>query len=57
LGYVIRDENGEVIRAGAGRSEYVYNAMHSELLACFQGVKAAHDEGIQKIDLETDAFR
>ena len=54
---MIRDENGEVIRADAGRSEYVYNAMHSELLACFQGVKSARDEGITKIDLETDAFR
>ena len=26
-------------------------------LACFQGVKSARDEGITKIDLETDAFR
>lgn len=33
-GFVIRNDRGHVIRAGAGREEFLLNAFHAELLGC-----------------------
>ena len=41
-GYVIRDDEGEVIQAGAGKIRIALEAWQIELMACMRGVKAAH---------------
>jgi hypothetical protein len=55
-GYVIRDEAGVLISAGAGRIRYIQDALHAEVVACTQGVKAAAEKGISKLILETDSL-
>jgi hypothetical protein len=45
-GYVIRDENGDVIQSGSGRVLFAISPMHMELIACIQGVTAAISLGI-----------
>ena len=54
---VIRDNEGDVIQAGAGRLGHASDAMHSELIACIQGVRAARAQGMGRIILETDALQ
>jgi hypothetical protein len=54
-GYVIRDENGDVIQSGSGRVLFATSQMHMELIACIQGVTAAISLGINNLTLETDA--
>jgi hypothetical protein len=55
-GFVIRDEEGDVVAAGAGTLKHVRDAFHAEILACFQGSMAAADRGIAKVILETDSL-
>jgi hypothetical protein len=55
-GYVIRDEAGVLIFTGAGRIHHFRDALHAEVVACTQGVKAAAEKGISKIILETDSL-
>lgn len=40
-GFIIREENGEVVLAGAGNLNHVYEARQAELMACIQGARAA----------------
>jgi hypothetical protein len=54
-GYVIRDEEGSVIWAGAGRSDYLLDALHAEALGCLQGIRAAGEKGISRAVIETDS--
>jgi ribonuclease HI len=56
-GYVIRNEEGRVIQSGAGCKQFACNAMHMELIACIEGVKAAGLLGVSNIVLETDAMQ
>ncbi|RLM58312.1 hypothetical protein C2845_PM18G02500 [Panicum miliaceum] len=53
-GYVIRDAEGEVICAGAGKLSHLQDALHAEIRACMQGAKAAADHGMGRVILETD---
>jgi hypothetical protein len=55
--YIIRDEDGDIIRAGARSFDYASDAIHSELMACIQGKKSAREQGIGRIILETDALQ
>ncbi|XP_066324105.1 uncharacterized protein [Miscanthus floridulus] len=55
-GYVIRDYDGDVVTAGRGRVQYLYNALQAEIIACLQGAQAAIDQGISNLILETDAL-
>ncbi|CAN6201987.1 unnamed protein product [Urochloa humidicola] len=55
-GYVIRDEEGNVIRAGAGRSSHLLDAFHAEVNACLRGVSAADELGMNKVVIETDSM-
>jgi phosphotransferase system IIA component len=55
-GFVIRDEEGDVVAAGAGALKHVHEAFHTEVLACYQGAMAVADKGIDKIILETDSL-
>jgi hypothetical protein len=45
---MIRDHEGQVIKAGVGRCDYLLDAFHAEVLAC----KA----GIARIVVETDSL-
>ncbi|CAO2186475.1 unnamed protein product [Urochloa humidicola] len=55
-GFVIRNTEGQVIKVGAGRCEYLMDALHAELLACLMGVKTAGEMGISNVELETDSM-
>jgi hypothetical protein len=55
-GFVIRDEEGDVVAARARALKHERDAFHAELLACYQGALAASDKGIDKIILETDSL-
>ena len=54
-GFIIRDDQGAVVTAGAGKEQFVQSAFHAELLGCLAGLKAAAQLGIRRVDLETDA--
>jgi len=54
-GFIIRDDQGAVVTAGAGKEQFVQSAFHAELLGCLAGLKAAAQLGIRRIVLETDA--
>jgi len=55
-GFVIRNHQGRVIRAGAGREEFLLNAFHAEFLGCAAGsLQEAARMGISRLDIETDA--
>ena len=50
------DADGDTITAGRGRLPHVLNPLQAEVVACLQGVQAAIDFGISRIELETDAL-
>jgi ribonuclease HI len=52
---VTRDDQGRVIKAGAGRADFLLSALHAELLACYAGLREAIKMGEQDIIVETDA--
>jgi len=54
-GFIIRDDQGAVVTAGAGKEQFLQSAFHAELLGCAAGLKAATQLGIRRIVLETDA--
>lgn len=54
-GFVIRDNTGQVMAAGAGATEFLMNAQHAEAVACFEGIKHATRMGLDKIIVELDA--
>lgn len=56
-GYVIRNEDGEVIQSGSGRVTPGLDPMHMELAACIEGVRAAMALGITNLIMETDAMQ
>lgn len=56
-GYIIRDDGGRVIQSGSGRLRYARNPLHTGLLACVEGAKAAAGLGIRDIVLESDAVQ
>jgi hypothetical protein len=55
-GFVIRDEHGEVMAAGAGGLTHVRDAFQAEIYACMKGVMAAANKGMDKVILETDSL-
>jgi ribonuclease HI len=54
-GFIIRDDQGAVVTAGAGKEQFLQNAFHAEFLGCLAGLKAADQLGIRRVVLETDA--
>jgi hypothetical protein len=54
-GFIIRDDRGMMIKAGAGREAALLDAFHAELLGCLAGLKAAIHLGLHKIVMEVDA--
>jgi hypothetical protein len=54
-GFVVRDEDGAVVCAGAGQCEYLLDALHAEALGCLQGIRAAAERGIGRVLIETES--
>jgi hypothetical protein len=53
---VIRNDQGDVVKVGAGRKEFLMDALHSEMVACLMGVQVAAEMGITKVQVETDSM-
>lgn len=49
-GFVIRDGEGDVITAGAGKITHVRDVFQAEVLACLAGARAAINNGIGLIN-------
>lgn len=56
-GYIIRDDDRDLISAEKGRLSYVLDAFQAEVIVCIQGLQAAIDLGISKIYLEIGALQ
>lgn len=54
-GFVIRDDNGGVIKAAAGKETCVLDAFHAELLGVQAGLRMVASLGISRLHIETDA--
>ena len=54
-GFIIRDKNGEVIKAAAGKEDCILDAFHAELLGVQAGLRMAINLGITRLYIETDA--
>jgi hypothetical protein len=55
-GFVIRDEDGDVITTGNGHMDYVRDALHTEAHASLQGIRGAAMKGMTKVILEMDSL-
>lgn len=53
--FVLRDEEGTIVKADGGREDHLQYAFHAELLGCVAGLRNAVELGITAICLETDA--
>lgn len=56
-GFVIRDDCGVVMAAGAGNLERVSDALHSEALAMLYAINTATQLGCDKVMIETDSIQ
>ncbi|GJN08391.1 hypothetical protein PR202_ga26304 [Eleusine coracana subsp. coracana] len=54
-GFMIRDQTGSVLEAGAGNIQWAADALKTEALAAMAGVQRAAYWGMPKIILQTDA--
>ncbi|RLM65074.1 hypothetical protein C2845_PM16G01240 [Panicum miliaceum] len=54
-GFVIRDDQGDVVKAGAGHCQHLLDAFHAEMIACLMGIRAAIALGISNEIVETDS--
>lgn len=54
-GFIIRDDQGMMILAGAGKEEFLLDALHTEVLGGLAGVRAAMQLTMSNIVLEVDA--
>nr|BAD05391.1 hypothetical protein [Oryza sativa Japonica Group]BAD05566.1 hypothetical protein [Oryza sativa Japonica Group] len=53
-GFVVRDHGGHCVLAGAGRIELVHDALCAEAMACLYALRAAANNGISHVSVETD---
>ena len=54
-GYVIRDQAGNFIAAGAGNSVHLRDPLHSESVACLATIEGADRIGANRVIFESDA--
>ena len=54
-GYVIRDQAGNFIAAGAGKSVHLRGPLHSESVACLAAIEGADRIGANRVIFESDA--
>jgi hypothetical protein len=52
--FVLRDDQGRVIKAGARRESFLLDALHAKLLGCAAGLQEATRLGISQLQIETD---
>ncbi|WVZ54654.1 hypothetical protein U9M48_005419 [Paspalum notatum var. saurae] len=55
-GFVLRDTDGEVVSAGAGRLTQALDPFHVEVMACLIGVTEEAEKGVGKVVIETDSM-
>jgi hypothetical protein len=55
FGYVIRDDKGEFVAAGAGKLPYLRNALHGEAEACTAAMEGTAHLGIFRAIFESDS--
>jgi hypothetical protein len=53
-GFVIRNDTGEIECAGAGQINAVLGPLQAESMACLQAFRAAAEQGMMTIEVETD---
>ena len=53
--FTVRDYEGEVVLAGAGRLGSIPDAITAEAVACAQALQAATDHGISRVQVEMDS--
>lgn len=54
-GFVIGDNTSDVVSLGAGKMQYLQDAMQVEAEACLQAIQAAQNWGMTRIIIETNA--
>lgn len=56
-GFIIRDNDGEVVLAAAGRLDAVHDVLMAEAVACLKlkELKAASDHGVSHVQIEMDS--
>lgn len=54
-GFIIRDDQGSMVKASAANKKHLLDPLHAELLACLAGVRMAALMGLSQVILETDA--
>jgi ribonuclease HI len=54
-GFIIRDDQGMMVKSGAGEEAFLQNALHAELLGCAAGLREAARLGLNQVCLEVDA--
>jgi ribonuclease HI len=54
-GYVIRDCNGVVLGAAAGRIDNASDALHTKAVVVFKAIQAVVDQDVSDIWVESDA--
>lgn len=52
--FIIRDSTGIVAGSGADQVMYPHDALHTEALACIQGMTAAMNGGMAHVAIESD---
>ena len=55
-GVIIRDEEGDVVKAGVGKLTRVLDAFQSEVEACLAGVMMVGERGAERIIVKTDSL-
>jgi ribonuclease HI len=53
-GFIVRNDQGEGVAAGAGSIAAVDGALQAEALACLQALSFASGQGMMQIEMETD---
>ena len=55
-GAVIRNEEGEVVKAGAGNISHTMDTFHAEMVAAREGIRLAAKAGMGHVIMKTDAM-
>ena len=54
-GYIIRDQTGDFVAAGAGKAVHLRDALHSEAVACLAAIEGAINIGANRVIFESDS--
>ncbi|BAT01735.1 Os07g0513450 [Oryza sativa Japonica Group] len=54
-GFVLRDEEGHALLAGAGRLEFVHDVVSAEARACLSALLAISVQGVTEVEIESDS--